>query len=172
MVGANAGASTGPFPVSFVNASGITINAAGGANPYASVINVNGVTGSISKVTARLTALSHPFPDDLEILLVGPDGQKVILMSDAGGGTPFTGSLGFDDSAATPIPDENPITSGTYHPANYDSSDTFPLPAPASPYPPTFPTSMAATLTGTGLSSSRTMEESTREALARGDWIS
>src|SRR5262249_517789 len=33
-----------------------------------------------------LRDLSHSWPDDLDILLVAPDGRKVMLMSDAGGG--------------------------------------------------------------------------------------
>jgi len=42
------------------------------------------VTGAVSKVTVSLNGLSHTYPDDLDILLVGPDGAKVMLMSDAG----------------------------------------------------------------------------------------
>jgi hypothetical protein len=39
--------------------------------------------------------------------------------------------LTFDDSAAAPLPDSSPITSGTYLPTNYVVGDTFPAPAPA-----------------------------------------
>ena len=70
------------------------------------------------------------------MLLVGPSGQKVILMSDAGGATDIVNAtLTFDDTG-TPIPDSAAIVTGTYSPANYDggTTDTFSSPAPAGPY--------------------------------------
>jgi hypothetical protein len=38
----------------------------------------------MSKVVVKLNGLSHSYPDDLDLLLVGPDGQSAMLMSDAG----------------------------------------------------------------------------------------
>ena len=40
--------------------------------------------GTISKVTVRLNNIAHTFPDDIDVLLVGPGGQTSILMSDNG----------------------------------------------------------------------------------------
>ena len=60
----------------------------GTATTYPSTISVSGVNGVISKVRVTFTKLSHTFPDDIDALLVGPLGQKLILMSDAGGSTP------------------------------------------------------------------------------------
>jgi subtilisin-like proprotein convertase family protein len=121
----------------FSNPALITIPSSGSGAPYPSSINVSGLTGSVLKVTATLTGYSHGFSDDVDVLLVGPAGQKVMLMSDAGGGgAPSNITLTFDDAAATAIPDGAPIVSGTFRPANYEgtASDVFAAPAPAGPY--------------------------------------
>jgi T5SS/PEP-CTERM-associated repeat protein len=72
----------------------------GRASPYPSVLAVTGLGGTITNLTVTLSGLSHTFPDDLDILLVGPGGQKVMLMSDAGGGFALgNATLVFDDAA-------------------------------------------------------------------------
>ncbi len=120
---------------SFSNAAPITINDLSPATPYPSVINVAGLGGSVSQVTVTLANLSHPSPDDLDLLLVGPTGQKLVLMSDAGGFTTISNvTLTFDDAAAAFLPDSTPIVSGTNKPTNFLTGDAFPSPAPPSPY--------------------------------------
>ncbi|MBP7867716.1 MAG: S8 family serine peptidase, partial [Acidobacteria bacterium] len=123
----------------FANTATITIpasgTAAGAAAPYPSTIAVSGLPATLVKVTATLTGINHTYPDDLDILLVGPQGQKMILMSDAGGSTDLVNvNLTFDDDAATSLPDATAITSGTYKPTNWLTGDTWPAPAPAGPY--------------------------------------
>jgi uncharacterized repeat protein (TIGR01451 family) len=119
----------------FSSTTAITIPASGGANIYPATINVNGSSGLISKVTVNLTGLSHSFPDDLDILLVSPSGQKVMLMSDAGGGHAVSGvNLVFADSASSSLPDSSQIISGSFRPANYGSSDVLASPAPNGPF--------------------------------------
>ncbi len=120
----------------FSNTGAITIPSSGSGTPYPSSINVSGLTGSVLKVTATLVGYTHGFSDDVDVLLVGPAGQKVMLMSDAGGGgAPNNITLTFDDAAPTAVPDGSPIVGGTFRPANYDtSSDAFAAPAPAAPY--------------------------------------
>src|SRR6185503_12901936 len=83
-----------------------------------------------------LHGLTHPFPDDLDIALVAPNGQAVYLMSDVGGNNPLSGAdLTFDDSASNSLSDSGAIVSGTYKPANIDvRPDGFVPPAPASGY--------------------------------------
>ncbi|MDB6079521.1 MAG: sorting protein [Akkermansiaceae bacterium] len=119
----------------FTNAAGITINdgtAPTKATPYPSAINVAGMTGVISKLTVQLNGLTHTFPDDIDILLVAPDGTQALILSDVGGGTDITSiSLSLDDDAPNSLPDATVISSGTYKPTNYGSSETFPAPAPA-----------------------------------------
>jgi hypothetical protein len=86
-------------------------------------------------VTVRLFDVGHSNPDDLDVLLVGPNGQAVVLMSDTGGGNDISGvDLTFDDSAAALLPDSSRIVSGTFRPTNIGVDDMFASPAPAGPY--------------------------------------
>lgn len=106
----------------------ITINDVDKATPYPSTIIVSGEALSPSKVTVTLTNINHTFPDDMDLLLVGPTGANAIIMSDACGqnplGEPFT--LTLDDQAPTAVPDTPACVSGTFRPANYVTGDTWP----------------------------------------------
>ncbi len=132
------------FAVVFTNPAPITINdpaTVGTATPYPSNITVSGL-GNITDVNVTLRNINHTFPDDIDILLVGPNTatQKFVLMSDAGGGFGLNNAqLTFDDSAATKLPDgvvAGPgISSGTFQPTNFSTAaDTFLAPAPAAPW--------------------------------------
>jgi trimeric autotransporter adhesin len=126
------GAPIGSF--SFTNTAYITIPSSGAATPYPSAIDVSGITDPVGQVKATLYGITHTFPDDIEVLLVGPAGQKVVLMANAGGSNALTGvNLTFDDNAASSLPDSTQITSGTYKPTWYGTV-SFPAPAPAAPY--------------------------------------
>jgi hypothetical protein len=110
-----------------------TIPDVGVASPYPSLIAVSGLPPSPTKVTVTLTGLSHTYPDDLDILLVGPRGQTVVLMSDCGGGAALRSvNLTFDDGAASKLPDNTQISSGTFKPTNITTRapDSWPAPAP------------------------------------------
>jgi hypothetical protein len=107
------------------------------ALPYPSTILVTNVGSWASKVTVTLSNLAHAWPDDLDILLVGPLGQKVMLMSDAVGDSAraFTNlTLTFDDNAVLALPESGPISSGAYRPTDIDTRDLLPAPAPLGPY--------------------------------------
>ncbi len=116
----------------------ITINALGDATPYPDTITVSGLVGILDNVSLTLSNVTHSYPDDIDILLVSPAGQGVIVMADAGGdrslnNTTFT----INDLAATALPDNALIVNGTsYRPANYAAPDpdVFGAPAPAGPY--------------------------------------
>src|SRR6185369_16947085 len=111
------------------------IPTSGAGSPYPSKIVVAGLPSNPSKVTVTLKGLSHTYPDDLDVLLVGPGGQKVVLISDVGGGTDISNvTLTFDDGAASSLPDSAAIASGSYKPTDFVSGDAFPSPAPAGPY--------------------------------------
>jgi len=133
------------FGASFSNPTLISINPAGAppsVNPYPSVITVSNLPGAISDVSVTLSNLSHTFPDDLDILLVGPGGQRVLLMSDAGGQTPITDpvTIRFSDSATALLPDSTRIFSGVFRPSDYEPAvgDMFPAPAPGGQYSSSF----------------------------------
>lgn len=119
----------------FANGGTITLPAGGAAAPYPSTINVSGLTGFVSKVTVTLNTLHHENQNGLEILLVGPQGQALVLMSDANGDPDnpfiFDRTITFDDAAQFAIADGQALFDGTYRPTNYGAGDVFPSPAPA-----------------------------------------
>ena len=124
---------TPAFCVALSNTTSIAIPSSGSASPYPSNIVVSGAGGTVTKVTVTLNTFSHTFPDDVDVMLVGPSGQNAIIMSDVGGGNPGVTNLTFtlDDAAAGALPDAGPLTSGTFQPTNIGTGDTFGAPAPA-----------------------------------------
>lgn len=121
---------------------------------YPSSIDVAG-QGVVTSLTVTLGNYSHTFPDDVDVLLVGPTGATCLLMSDSGGdnaissGSPI--NLTFDDSAPSGVPDNppiDPIATGSYRPSrgtptfgscampvgDFCVPSNFPSPAPAGPY--------------------------------------
>jgi subtilisin-like proprotein convertase family protein len=119
----------------FTNPAPIAIPNAGAATPYSSNITVSGLSALIQDINVSIFGLTHTFPDDLDILLVGPGGQKVLLMSDTGGTGDLSGvNLTFDQDASQSLPLNLQISSGSFQPTNDGAGDTFPAPAPADPY--------------------------------------
>jgi subtilisin-like proprotein convertase family protein len=126
---------------SFSNTTAILIPAgqptttSGVATPYPSNITVSGVTATVTKVTVELKQFNHTFPDDVDVLLVSPTGQKMIIMADTGGSPDAVNAdITLDDAAAALLPDGTVITTGTFRPTNIGTGDTFAAPAPAAPY--------------------------------------
>jgi CSLREA domain-containing protein len=123
----------------FGNNTPITITNNTTATPYPSNITVSGVTvNAATKIQVVLSQFSHAYPADVDILLIGPQGQRCMLMSDAAGGSPVTNvNLTFSSTAATVLPQNTAPATGGYRPANYgddanggDLMDTFPSPGP------------------------------------------
>jgi subtilisin-like proprotein convertase family protein len=122
------------------NASPITIPATVTGNPtgapaapYPSGITISGRIGTISDVNVTLTGLTHSFPQDISVRLVGPAGQNLELLSGTGNGSAASNvNLTFDDSAAAPITPSGAVTGGTWKPsAEAGGPDPYPAPAPA-----------------------------------------
>jgi subtilisin-like proprotein convertase family protein len=102
------------------------------ASPFPSTINVSGVPGTVRSVRVTLNGLQHTFPSDIDVLLVGPQGQQVILLSDVGGGTDIVGvSITLDDAAPAAAPAV--LVSGTFKPSNVGGGDSFPGAPPGAP---------------------------------------
>jgi Tol biopolymer transport system component/subtilisin-like proprotein convertase family protein len=115
------------------NESPISIPAFGPASPYPSTITVSGLPGTVTKVTVSLR-ISHSFPEDVDVLLVGPTGATVVLMSDTGGAGDLSSVLlTFDDAATQSLPFGAQIFGGTYRPTNFEGFEAFPAPAPPGP---------------------------------------
>ena len=125
----------------FNNTGGVAVvggrGSGGKGTPYPAELNISHVKGVISSVAVLLHGVSDRIASKLDILLVGPQGQKVLLMSDVGGNNPVSDAeLSFSDDAPQSL-GTAPITSGVYKPSNRDTStdkDNFPAPAPAKPY--------------------------------------
>jgi subtilisin-like proprotein convertase family protein len=114
------------------------------ADPYPSTIAVTGVRNVVD-VNVSLHNFTVATPSGLDVLLVGPEGQSVVLMSDlpsaASGPACMSNSsnleLTFDDQASGPIPAATLLSSGRYQPLDNDTptcnvlntSDNYPDPA-------------------------------------------
>lgn len=151
---------TGPTPTptatpssstqTFASAASLAIPGSGSAAPYPSSITVSGMGSVTSKIVVRLKGLSHTYPDDLDVLLTGPAGQKLLLMSDAGGGGDINGvTFTFDDAATATLANSGQLATGTFKPSNYGTGDTFAAPAPAGPYASALSTFTGANPNGT-----------------------
>ncbi|MGH9264408.1 MAG: proprotein convertase P-domain-containing protein [Acidimicrobiales bacterium] len=118
----------------FSNLGPIHIPHFGAASPYGSEITVTGVRGQLTKVTPVLFGFSHGLVADVDVLLVGPSGAAVVLMSSGGGEVRVTdATYAFDDERA-PMPQSDAPASGVYEAAGNDSDHDFSGPAPAGPY--------------------------------------
>lgn len=112
----------------------------GMANPYPSSIVVNGMLGVIEKIIVTLKNINSNRPKDIDVLLVGPQGQTLILMSDVGllDQNVTNVTLIFDDDAVNQLPENDLLVSGIYKPTNYtdgsSGGDNWPVPAPVPPY--------------------------------------
>lgn len=113
----------------------ITIPSFYKASDYPSSISVANMPGTITKVTVTLEGFKHPVSaTEVDVLLVGPGGQSVLVMSDVGDSREVPGvTLTFDDAAAAPL-GSTALVSGTYQPSNLGDSDSLPSPAPPPPY--------------------------------------
>jgi len=117
------------------NATTLPIPEFGPASPYPSTNTVSGFTGVIETITVTLHGFAHSYPEDLDVLLVGPSGASVVLMTGAGGNFPVTNAtLTFDDASGVFLPNGSPISSGTFKPTRYFLELEFEPPAPGSPY--------------------------------------
>ncbi|MBK8466115.1 MAG: M36 family metallopeptidase [Chloracidobacterium sp.] len=128
------GTPVGGAPANFNNSAAITINDNTSASPYPSNITVSGLSGN-KIIKLRLNGLTHTFPEDIDMLLVGPGGQKFLPMADKGGSGDVSNiNLVLWDGAAVLLPTTQ-LASGEFQPSNTDTTtDVFPAPAPASPY--------------------------------------
>jgi PKD repeat protein/subtilisin-like proprotein convertase family protein len=96
-------------------------------------VDVSGVGSGEFKVTATVRRLSHTFAADIDMLLVGPTGVTVMLMSDAGRGSDLVdATLTFDDDAADFVSAPSvgaDIPSGTYKPTESEPNVSDAIPA-------------------------------------------
>jgi Mg-chelatase subunit ChlD len=104
------------------------------ATPFPSVQHFSGLTGLITKVVVKIYGLTHTNPDDIIMVLRGPDGTTVALMANCGGSNAVSNiDITFDDTGGA-LPDSGLITPGTYAPTTYGPYAELPAPGPARPH--------------------------------------
>jgi len=125
------GSATGS--TTYTSRGSIAVNDVVPATPYPSTLVLSGLHGSLRRLKVQLNSVTHTSPADLDILLVGPGGEKVMLMSDAGGENPISETyLAFEDGA--PAMTTGQLVTGTYAPTDLQPGETLPPSAPAGPY--------------------------------------
>lgn len=101
------------------------------ANPYPSSIEVAGMSGLISGLRITLHNFKHDFPDAVDIMLEGPNGVNLVVLSDVGAAVDVSGiNIVIDDSATVYLPDNSQITSGSFKPTNIGNDDLWPANTP------------------------------------------
>lgn len=122
----------------FRNTNLITILGSTVANPYPSSITVTGATANTFRVRVTLYDYYHELPDNVDVLLVGPNGAKYALVADVGGPTAVTTNnavtLTFADYPNAVLPDAGPLTTGIFKPTTCEPVTAFAAPAPVGPY--------------------------------------
>ncbi|CAN5513298.1 hypothetical protein BH10ACI1_BH10ACI1_24740 [soil metagenome] len=87
---------------------------------YPSNINVSGLSGTLNRVRVTLNGLNHTWTDDLDFMLVAPNGQRTLLLSDTGGSNDFSNTtLTIDQAGSILLNDETTNGTGSYRPSNY-----------------------------------------------------
>ena len=109
---------------------------------------VSGLTDPIAEIRVSFLGLTHETPGDIDALLVGPGGQTVVLMSDAGEPalSPEVTDLQINFHDGAPLmPQTQKLVSGSYAPTNYvgfgeipEMDQATPTPPPLGPYGTTF----------------------------------
>jgi subtilisin-like proprotein convertase family protein len=131
---------------SYCNTGAVTLNdpsvTVADASPYPSRVFASGISGAISHLAVTLEGVTYPKSQDIDALLVGPDGQTLILVAAAGpnsGGAISNVTLTLDDDAATTLAENAPWgaanASVSSKPVNYEGVDEiWGPPAPVGPY--------------------------------------
>ncbi len=127
------GQPVGGAPATFTNSTALTIPDSGVTVPYGTTVTASGLTGS-KLIKLEITGITHSFPADLDMLLVGPGGQKFSLLSDSGNSGGVSNLTFTLSDAAAAQPSTTLWVAGNFKPVNLGAGDLFAAPAPAAPY--------------------------------------
>jgi subtilisin-like proprotein convertase family protein len=97
-----------------------------------STINVSGMSSSLATVTVTIPNISHTWYDDLDIMLISPTGQRLVLMSDCGGNNAGNGNRNYVFiQGGTALQDgAEPTASGNVTPTDFVVTEAWPDGAP------------------------------------------
>ncbi len=87
----------------------------GAPAPVTSTITAAGFTGTLTDVNVRVN-ITHTWDADLDVVLIAPDGTRVRLFDDVGGGGDNFANTILDDEASTPITSGFAPFAGAYRP--------------------------------------------------------
>jgi len=107
----------------FTNSSGISIP---DASATSQTLQVGSLTGAVTRLSVTIGGLTHLLQDQLDFLLVAPDGtHNLVFWSDVGGANVVAGgNVTVADAGASPLPQSTTVASGTpYQPADYDFAE-------------------------------------------------
>ena len=127
----------------------------GSASVYPSVISVGGLglINSLNSISVEINEFSNTDPSNVRLALVGPTGAALVIQGDSLGSTGATNlHIAYSDAAASLLPQNTLLFSGTFKPTQYASIGSFPSPGPGAAYnsPAPFGTStFSATFGGT-----------------------
>lgn len=122
----------------------VTFDSTPSTSAYPSTLSVSMAAG---QVIGKLTVTVHGLVEsanaaNVEMLLVGPKGKELVIMSGAGSGAiPSPGiDLTFDDSQANLLPQSSALSSGSFRPTTYKDPNFAAIAGgPAGPYPESGP---------------------------------
>ena len=98
----------------------------GPANPYPSTIVVSNVNGLVSDVSVTISNMTHTYPHDVGMMLIGPTGLASALMVEAAEYSSMSDvTFTIDPEAAVPLPATGFIVSGSYQPEDFAPSFVF-----------------------------------------------
>jgi hypothetical protein len=119
----------------FLNPDAISIPVIGTASPYPSGINVTGMGGTISKLVFSIDKFSHANVHDVNMLLVSPLGQAVVIFSHVSGNRLASNvRVNLTDSSGFFLPSDFNLWSEPLKPAAFGNAVSFPAPAPSGGY--------------------------------------
>ncbi|MBX9736146.1 MAG: hypothetical protein K2X32_04400, partial [Phycisphaerales bacterium] len=123
----------------FSNAAAINVPTStsnGVATLYPSSINVAGAPTSIGYLSVTLNGFTHTYVEDVNVLLVSPTGQKILLMANTNGfGVANNNTLTFIPDGTATLPNTSTdVVSGVYACSVYSAPFALPAPAPTGPY--------------------------------------
>ncbi|MFZ4785279.1 MAG: hypothetical protein ACOYLH_07350 [Flavobacteriales bacterium] len=111
----------------FTSGGGITVNDVSAGTPNPSTITVSGGPATIGAMSITLTNLNHTWPSDIDVLLVAPNGESLVIMSDCGNGADWVNTtIEIADYATAAFINTGLNPAGIYQPANFVAGDAFP----------------------------------------------
>ena len=115
----------------FSNPTQLTMGDAAPAST--SAIEVSGFTTPIADVEVTLLDIDYgpASTQDMDVLLIGPEGRTALIVSDVGGNTATSSvNLLLDDQALDQLPSNAALTTGRFQPTNVGSPDTINMQGP------------------------------------------